>query len=172
MSARSRFEENLRELNRAPSRTLLAIEDLPATPAIAEALSLPPQAPLTLVMQLATADGAPVSLNRNYFPRDLLPGIAEAYRAAEQADAPDLATTKILASLGVADFRRRTIRIRGRAATDLETRHLRMVPNEPVFEVEVLNVDAEARPVTLGLTSFCQSRVEFFWDYPDTEDRT
>lgn len=167
MGLRSRFEENLRELNRSPSRELLSIAEIPASAAIASALALRTGEPVTLVTILAIADGIPISLNRNYFPNARLPTIGEAFRRAAEEPGAGLATKTVLASLGVSDFKRKTIRIRGRRATQEEARHLRMPPQNDVFEVDVQNVDAEGRLVVFGQTSFCLTRVEFVWDLSD-----
>ncbi|MDQ7251060.1 phosphonate metabolism transcriptional regulator PhnF [Dongia sedimenti] len=169
MGQRTRFEENLREQNYTPSRELLSIRNMPASTAVAAALSIKAGDPVTLVTVLAIADGIPISHNQNYFPDKRLPGIGDAFRAAADDPKGDLATKAILASLGVADYRRRTVRIRGRQATAEEVRHLRMAPQDSVFEVDVVNVDAKERPVAFGQTSFCLSRVEFVWHFPDED---
>lgn len=167
MGRRTRFEENLKELNRAPSRQLLSLVEMPTPAAIAEGLGLKPNDPVTLASVLAIADDVPISLNQNYFANALLPGIADAYRVAAAQPVPDLATRTILAGLGIADFQRKTIRVRGRQAKAEEARHLRMSPQDSVFEVEVINVDAEGRRIVIGQTSFPLNRVEFVWNFDE-----
>lgn len=169
MGRRDRFEENLKELNRAPSRQLLSVAEITAPPMIAGALALASGETVTLVTVLAIADEIPISLNQNYFPNSRLPGIANAYRVAAAKSAPDLATKSVLAPFHLSDFARKTIRIRGRDATPDEIRYLRMAPQDSVFEVEVVNIDGTGVPIVFGHTSFCLSRVEFFWDFADGE---
>lgn len=164
MGPRSRFEENLSELNRSPSRELLSISEIPASAMIASALDLRTGEPVTLVTILAIADEVPISLNSNYFPTLRLPGVEGAFRRAAEEPGADLATKVVLATLGVGDFKRKTIRIRGRRATQEEAKHLRMPPQDDVFEVDVQNVDADGQLVVFGQTSFCLTRVEFVWD--------
>lgn len=164
MGPRTRLEENLLELNRLPSRELISIVDtLPAPKVIAEALEIPLGSPVALVTVLGAADGVPISYNRNYFPVERLPGISEAFRAAERSGG-SLVTKAVLAELGVADYRRRSVRIRTRPSGPDEVRHLRMPASEPVMEVEVVNVDPTDRPVIYGSTAFCGSRIEFVLD--------
>ncbi|MGZ9722716.1 phosphonate metabolism transcriptional regulator PhnF [Rhizobium miluonense] len=165
LGRRTRFEENLKELNHAPQRTLIAVTDIPSTPAIATHLELAPNELVTQVTVLAIADDIPISINSNFFPRSQLPGIGDAFRVEAARPKPNLATQSVLAALGIADFERRKIRIRGRESTQDEARLLRMPPQENVFEVEVLNVDAEGRPIVFGQSIFCLSRVEFVWDF-------
>lgn len=169
MGERTRFEENLREQNYTPRRELLSIRNIKASAAVARALSLKTGDPVTLVTVLAIADGIPISHNQNYFPDRILPEIGEAFRSAAAKPGKDLATKSILASQGISDFRRRTVRIRGRRPTPEEARHLRMSPQDSVFEVDVVNVDAMERPIAFGQSSFCLSRVEFVWDFPNED---
>ena len=76
----TRFTENLLRQRREPARTVLGIEELPAPAAIAEALKVEVDAPLILLTLLGEADGAPLSLGRNYFPASRLAGIADEFR--------------------------------------------------------------------------------------------
>lgn len=165
MGPRTRLEENLLELNKVPSRELISIVDTLAAPkAVAAALDLARGDPVTLVTVLGVADGVPISYNRNYFPATRLPGVADAFRAAAAAPEATLATKAVLESLGVPDFRRKTVRIRTRQADADEVRRLRMRPSESVLEVEVVNVDPGDIPVVYGATAFCGNRVEFVLD--------
>lgn len=165
LGRRTRFEENLRDLNRAPKRKLISVGDIAAPPAVAIGLGLAGTEVITLATVLALADEVPISINNNFFPTSRLPGIGDAYRAEAARPQPDLATQSMLAGFGITDFERRKIRIRGREATPDEGRHLRMPPQGHVFEVEVLNVDAEGHPIVFGQTIFCLNRVEFVWDF-------
>lgn len=165
LGRRTRFEENLRDLNRAPKRELLSVLDIVPPAAVASGLGLQNGESAVLVTVLAIADDVPISLNNNYFAAKRFPKIGDAYRIEAARPDPDLATQRILASLGVASFERHRIRLRGRAATQEEAKILRMPPQENVFEVDVLNVDSDGKPVVFGRTSFCLSRVEFVWDF-------
>jgi GntR family phosphonate transport system transcriptional regulator len=161
MGARTRLEENLIQLNRVPSRTILSVIDMPAPTPVAAALELAPGDDVVLVTLLGAADGIPISYNRNYFPAARIGGIGDAFRAAAKDPHADLATKTVLASLGVRDFRRKSVRIRARDAGQDELRHLRIPASETVFEVDVTNVDETGSPVTYGSTAFPITRVEF-----------
>lgn len=165
LGRRTRFEENLRDLDRAPKRGLLSVAEIKAPPTVATNLGLQPGESVAHIIVLAIANDVPISVNNNFFAVSRLPGIAGAYKAEAARPNSDLATQSILAGFGITDFERRKIRIRGREATLDEMRHLRMPPEERVFEVEVLNVDATGKPIVFGQTSFCLSRVEFVWDF-------
>ncbi|QRM32396.1 phosphonate metabolism transcriptional regulator PhnF [Microvirga sp. VF16] len=161
MGARTRFEENLLEQNRSPSREILSVEQRRASKRIASALQIKTGDPVVLVVLVTAADGLPVSYNQNFFPQSRLPEIYDSFHRLSGTSRTDISTRAILASHGVSDFRRRSIRIRGRTPTPSEVAHLRMAPSETVFEVEVNNVDAQNVPVVHGITAFCSTRVEF-----------
>lgn len=165
LGRRTRFEENLRDLNRAPKRKLISVGDIAVPPTVAINLGLTGNEIVTLATVLAIADEVPISINNNFFSPNRLPGIGDVFRAQAARPDPDLATQSVLAGFGIIDFERRKIRIRGREATQEEARHLLMPPQGHVFEVEVLNVDAEGNPIVFGQTIFCLNRVEFVWDF-------
>jgi len=167
MGARTRLEENLREFSLAPDREIVSVVDLRAPKNVARALRIEPGDPVVLVTLVATADGIPISLNRNYFPTTRLPNIGTVFRELVKSESQSLATRAVLESQGVTDFRRRSMRIRGRTPTRNEEQYLRLPPNEWVFETEVTNVDTDGIPIVFGVTAFCITRVEFTMDFDD-----
>jgi GntR family phosphonate transport system transcriptional regulator len=166
MGPRTRLEENLLELNKVPGRELISIvEAMPAQRAVARALDIAPGDEVTFVTVVGVADGVPISYDRNYYPCGRLPGAAAAFRsAATNPDNSALATSAVLKAIGVADYRRKAVRIRTRPADASELRYLRLRPNEGVLEVEVTNVDARDVPIVYGSAAFSGSRVEFVLD--------
>ena len=171
MGARTRFEENLMDLNKTPERKVLSVFELPAPSDVAHALDIGRGESVVLVTLIGTADEIPISYNQNYFPAERLPGIADVFKSLSHKNGTNLATKAILESHGVRDFRRAAVRIRGRACNGNEARHLQMSPNEMVFEVEVTNVDADGLPIVFGLTTFCLNRVEFIVEMDGDLDR-
>lgn len=161
MGSRTRFEENLLQLNFVPARELVSLIDLPAPPSVANGLGIPEGEAVTLVSLVGEADGVPVSFGHNYFPTSRLPGIAEVFRKAADGPKEDLSITAALAVVGVTDFRRKIIRIRSRAPSQDEARVLRVPATDSLLELEVTNVDSEERPVMYAITRFPSSRVEF-----------
>jgi GntR family transcriptional regulator, phosphonate transport system regulatory protein len=55
------FELNLREHNRIPTRTIISMEEKPASTEVARGLEMAPEAPVLLVTILGEADGVPVT---------------------------------------------------------------------------------------------------------------
>ncbi|UCI31756.1 phosphonate metabolism transcriptional regulator PhnF [Mesorhizobium sp. B4-1-4] len=164
MGARTRFEENLTGLNKVPGRELTALVNLPAPKLVAESLAIPLGETVTLVSLLGDADGIPLSYSHNYFPTFRLPGIREAFQTAVEQKRQRMSITACLKKVGVADFRRKSVRVRSRQPTADEARHLQMPPTESVLELIVINVDQSDVPIIFAETCFCSSRVEFVMD--------
>jgi GntR family phosphonate transport system transcriptional regulator len=160
LGARTRFEQNLAEINLEGTRTLLGLEEGAAPADVAKALDLKEGAKVVLAVVLAEADGVPLSLNRNWFPAARFPDISDLIRKDAVAHGTIRPTQSLLADLGVHDFRRTSVRVRSRAASADEARYLRMARRESILEMRVENVDADSRPVVYGRTSFASSRVE------------
>jgi GntR family transcriptional regulator, phosphonate transport system regulatory protein len=162
--SQTRFEENMLQNRRVPTRRLIDSETLNAPPAVAEALQLPEPAEVALITLLSEADDVPISLNFNYFPLEKFPGIVEAFRKASRGGRDRLSTSAVLRTLGVKTYRRKNVRMHARPPTDLEVKHLGISMAEYVVEADVLNVDDHGDPVIFGRTSFPSSRVEFVFD--------
>ncbi|MEM6489655.1 MAG: UTRA domain-containing protein [Pseudomonadota bacterium] len=78
VGAQTRFTRNVEAAGRAPGRRLLRLETRAADAEEAHRLLIDIGAPLAVLEVVGTADGVPISLGRNLFPSERLPGIAEA----------------------------------------------------------------------------------------------
>src|SRR5579871_299930 len=126
LGARSWFEQNLRESNRTPTRTIVSINEIPASPEVATALKIEKAAPVLHVIMLGEADGFPVNYTYNYFPLRRIPGLARAFEAIGNKPAQRFSFSELLKSVGIQDPRRKTIRIRSRPPTREEAHWLKM----------------------------------------------
>ena len=161
LDAHRRFEQNLLQSNTIPTRRLLAVANLAAPPVIAAPLAIGTGDPVVLVTLLGEGDGVPVNLNSSYFPKDRMPGIAEAFRRFGHGPTDKLVFSRILAEFGFGDFRRRAVRLRGRPPTPEEARHLEMPVTGSVLETEVTSIRPDGTPAMHAFTRFCAARVEF-----------
>lgn len=93
-----------------------------------------------------------------------LPGAADAFRRFGGNRTTELSFPSLFRSLGVSEFRRKTIRIRSRVPTPEEARQLKMAPSVNVLVTEVTNVDANDVPVVHAFTCFSSSHVELVVD--------
>jgi GntR family phosphonate transport system transcriptional regulator len=165
------FEQNLLELGRTPSRTVLSVVEMPAIEVVAHALDIAPGRPVARVTLLGEADGAPINYNTHFFPMQRLPAIADAFRAFGTEPTTKMSFSGIFRSMGIPDWRRRSIKIRSRPPRPEEVRHLKMPSSDHVLETEVISVDGADVPLVYATTSFCSSRVELALDLSERESR-
>lgn len=161
LGARNWFEQNLRESNRTPSRTILGFHKMGAPAEVAEALKIKPAKPVLFVTILGEADNFPINLNVNYFPLERLPGIEDYFVKFGNTPTSSFSFTEMFKSLGVDDFRRKNIHIRSRPPSREETNHLKMSPNGHVLLTQVVQVDASGLPIAYAETSYSAGRVSF-----------
>ena len=162
ISARTRFSERIRRLNRVPDGTVLRLRELAAPAGPAAALGVAEGAPLVMLERIGLADEVPISLADHYFPAEHLPGIADAL-----ARLPTI--TDALRAAGVADYIRRSTRVTARMPTPAEAEHLRVPRTRPLIVCENLNVNAAGRPIEWTLTRHPSSRVQLLFE-PGTND--
>jgi len=161
LGAQTRFTQNLRRENRVPGRRLLQLAELPAPAEVGPHLDLSPGSPVVFALVLGEADGVPISLGRNYYPAQSLPGLAEVLRPFLQPDAARLSVTAALRACGVSDYQRQTTRVIARMPSDQEARYLRMPTSGPVLETESLDSNAAGLPLIFAQTAFRASHVQF-----------
>jgi GntR family transcriptional regulator, phosphonate transport system regulatory protein len=149
---RTRFHQNVLASGRTPSRQMLRVETRSALAAEAEALALPPAAPVHLVEGLSLVDGQPIALFRSVFPADRFAGLPQVMARLNSV-------TATLAALGVPDYTRAQTRITAIAADGVLALHLHLSPGAPVLQSVAVNVDPQGKPVEYGTTFFAGERV-------------
>lgn len=163
--AQTRFEENLLENKRRPSRSVLSAIEFPAPDKVARQLKIKAGAPILLVTLLGEADGVPIHLYKASFPAERLPGMGELIRAFPIGRSANISLTGLLKKAGVEVFSRKNIRIRCRLPDQEEARHLKMSLTDPVMETEILTIGKSGVPLFSGYTVYCGSRIEFVLEY-------
>jgi GntR family phosphonate transport system transcriptional regulator len=161
VGARRFFEQSLSENAVAPARKLVAMSRAPAPASLVEMLRLNPDEDVLQATMLGLADGIPVAFMWKTFPLSRLPQIARTLRSLARRSPDRLTLLDILKEAGVKGARRQSMRMRARPPVAEEIRHLRIDPHEHVFEIEVVLIDAQGRPVQHDRTAYCGSRVEF-----------
>lgn len=164
LGARTRFEENILQLNYAPIRKILAVRDLPATPSIAKELNLETEATVTLVSLLGQASHIPLNFGHHYFATERVPGISDAFHelGISSTVIPTIAAALYL--VGILDFQRGEIRVHTRPASKVEARTLKIPNSEHVLEVEAVNINADKEVLMYSQTAFPGSRVKITFD--------
>lgn len=157
---RTRFRQNLLDQGLAPSGEHLAAETLAAPDAVAEAMGLPPGAPVHRLMRRGLADGVPVSLSLSWFPADLFPDFIERRLAG-------LSVTETYAALGIADYFRKHTEIYARRPDRDEARRLLQHPDQPVLVVVKTDVAPDGQVIGHAETVWAADRVRFTIDTLD-----
>lgn len=160
VSRRTRFRQNLLDQGLTPAGEHIAAETLPALPDIAEALGLPPGAPVHMLLRRALADGLPISLGRSWHPAELFPDLI-ARRAA------GVSVTDIYRDAGIADYFRKRTTIHTRRAEAEEAKLLMQHPDQPVLVVTKTDVTAEGRVIGYAQAVWAGDRVQFSFDTLD-----
>jgi GntR family transcriptional regulator, phosphonate transport system regulatory protein len=150
---RTSFSANLLAQDRAPSHAMLEVVEVAATAEIARALGVRRGARVVRGTSVGLADGVPVSYGRSWFPAARFPGLADRLRQETSISA-------VLASYGVADYRRATTRVLARLPSAEEALRLRQPASEPVLVTEAIDVDPQGRPIRYGVTCFAGARVQ------------
>lgn len=152
LGRRVRFHQNVLDTGRTPSRQILRIETLPATPAQAEALGLPTGSAVHLIEGLSLADGLPLARFISVFPSDRFPNFPD-HMAAQGS------VTAALAACGLSDYTRASTRLTAKLADSILARHLRVPDGAAVLRSEAVNIDALGQAVEYGITWFAGDRV-------------
>jgi len=153
LGRRTRFTQNLAEIGRIGSRTILRLETLPAGAAEAAALGLAPGAMVHVLEDVGAADGVPIAYARSVLPAAALPGFAAAMRRTGSI-------TAALAAAGIADYRRRATRLRADRASGEMARHLRLPEGAPLLRTDSLNETPDGRAIEHGRAWFASDRVQ------------
>jgi GntR family transcriptional regulator len=136
--------DDLKEAGREPRTRVLALEEIPCPPEIAEHLGLEPGVPVLHFDRLRVAhsvDPYPIALMHNVVPADLLEiteddlertGLYELFR--KNGMLPHIATQRIGA----------------RKAADEEAEFLEIEPGDPVLTMVRVAYDTDGRPIEYG----------------------
>jgi GntR family phosphonate transport system transcriptional regulator len=152
IATRTRFSDIVVAQAREPTGLLLAADREPASPAIAEALRLPPGAAVVRLETTRAADGVPISWAVSVVPADRFPDVAEIYRATGSF-------TAAFRAGGVDDYVRATTRIGARIADAIDADRLEIALGRPVIEIDCVNADLAGRPIQWARARFAGDRV-------------
>lgn len=152
LGRRVRFHQNVLDTGRTPSRLILRIETLPATPKQSEALGLPAGVAVHLIEGLSLADGLPLARFISVFPAQRFPDFPQHMSAQGSV-------TAALAACGLSDYTRASTRLTAKLADSILARHLRIADGAAVLRSEAVNIDAVGQAVEYGITWFAGDRI-------------
>jgi GntR family transcriptional regulator, phosphonate transport system regulatory protein len=152
LGRRVRFHQNVAASGRSASRRLTLLDTRAAGAKEAEALRLPPGAPVHVVEGVSLANGQPLGVFRSVFGAARFPELL-AHLQAERS------VTRALSLCGLSDYTRAETRLTAKIAPATMALALEMPQGSPVLRSVSINVDAEGSPVEYGTTWFAGDRV-------------
>lgn len=161
ISARRTFEENLVSSSLVPARRLLRMERRHADATSAAALVVAPGDAVLYVETLGLADELPLNIARVEFPAARMPGLGAAIERLGRTPR-DFSISGALAAIGVAGYRRASIRLEVHRATAEERTLLGLTDPAMVVRTESASVDRDGLPVFRSSVSYDPDKVSFY----------
>lgn len=152
LGRRVRFHQNVLASGRMPSRQINRLETRHADQREAEALGLPPGAPVHVVEGLSLADGVALAAFRSVFPAERFPDLLARVEA-------EPSITAALRAAGVGDYTRAQTRLTAKAARGPLAVALGLSEGAPVLRTVAVNIDEAGHPIEFGTTWFAGDRV-------------
>jgi GntR family phosphonate transport system transcriptional regulator len=147
ISRRTRFTQNMRNLNvEADMEFLGETREIPP-PKVAQALGLGRHEYVHRIETLDRADGHVVDYSIAYFPATRFPEFPVVYRRLRSV-------TRALAEFGVVDYERKHTRVSARLPDSNTARLMQQPASRPVLSVQSINTDTRGVPVQYGITHF------------------
>jgi GntR family phosphonate transport system transcriptional regulator len=150
---RVRFNESLKAQGREPSYQILRVVELPAGSNVAENLEVEMGEGVAAVERLGLADGWPIKVATSYFALRYFPDIL---RQLERGGS----ISQLFREHYGCDHLRRCTTISAHIVTSEDARLLALALNQPVLQVEAINVDQHGRVIEYGVTRFRSDRTE------------
>ena len=157
LGPRTRFTANLLAAERLPSRRLLAIAEVEADAALAQAIGLTVGSALLRVHSVGEADGVPVVVGTRFLALDRL-----AQARARLAALPSF--TALYAAHGHADYRRGPTTVTARPPTAEEAMHLRMPTGLPVLVTDSSDRTPNGIVLGVGSSAWASERMQLVID--------
>ena len=157
LSERTRFSQNLLDQGREPLGRTIADQEIPAPPAVAEKLRLPPGEPVHHLVSQGFADDVPLNVVNAYFPVRRFPELREIKRTRRS-------TTAIYALYGIDDYVRLNTEISSRLPTRKEASALAQPLSLPVMVMRKVDVDLTGVPIGFSESVWASERVKFSID--------
>lgn len=153
ITARTRYNDNVRKLDEASSFKLLELQMRRAPVEMARALAMPRHSRVFDLYILRWTGRDPLCLARHYFSADRFADLAEHLPAATGIG-------DLLRRMGTPDFRRSSSTISARQPTRVEAQLLQIPHDSPVIVLEGRNVDLSGIPVELSTSVWPAQRIK------------
>jgi GntR family phosphonate transport system transcriptional regulator len=158
ISRRTRFSEIVGSAGREAGGRLVASRVEPADRAIARRLKVAKGTPVVRLDVIRSASGVPLCLGTNWLPAARVPDAAKIYETTRSI-------TRMLAAVGIRDYRRHSTRVTAAVADAIEAARLDLSPGRPLLVVESVDVTPDGKPIATATGRFAADRVELMVEY-------
>ena len=149
---RVRFNQNLLESGRTPSRKLLSLGTRPGDTEEVRQLQLKRGALVHFYEGKSMADNLPIALFRSIFPANRFPDLPKRLQS-------NPSVTACFSDFGVDDYTRLSTRIAAVLASSTQASQLELQEHTPLLMTTSVNIDNQCKPIEFGTTWFAGDRV-------------
>lgn len=153
IGTRTRFSEIVGASGRHPGGRLVGSAVEAATAEIAQRLGLAPGDTVVRLEILRGVDRVPIAIGTHWMPAARVPKAAQRYRETRSL-------TRMLARVGINDYRRQSTRISGAVVDAVDAARLRLLPGRPLMVIDSVDVTPDGVPILTTHARFAADRVE------------
>lgn len=160
---RTRFTENVRRANRAPSGRSLSLRRTRVNGEMAAALDLRPGAAAIVLETVGEVDGRPISFGEHYFPTKLFPDFSNAYESGHSI-------TSVMEHHGFGDYERASTKVTARMPDTRDAEILEQPKTRPILFVESLNTAPNGMSLQFSHVRYAADRFQMVFETPTSAD--
>ena len=157
---RVRYNESLKAQGIEASYQKLKAVEIPAEPAIANALNIERGATVILIERIGLADDRPISIGSSYFPAELFPHLIKFWQSYSSV-------SQLLKEIYDRDHIRRSTSVCARLVRDADARLLQIPAKSPILLAQSINCDRDETVVEYGVTRFSGEMMELVFSSID-----
>ena len=157
---RVRYNESLKAQGIEASYQKLKAVEIPAEPAIANALNIERGATVILIERIGLADDRPISIGSSYFPAELFPHLIKFWQSYSSI-------SQLLKEIYDRDHIRSSTSVCARLVRDADARLLQIPAKSPILLAQSINCDRDETVVEYGVTRFSGEMMELVFSSID-----
>ena len=157
---RVRYNESLKAQGIEASYQKLKAVEVPAEPAIANALNIEKGAPVILIERIGLADDRPISIGSSYFPAELFPHLIKFWQSYSSI-------SQLLKEIYDRDHIRRSTTVCARLVREADARLLQIPAKSPILLAQSINCDRDGTIVEYSVTRFSGEMMELVFSSID-----
>ena len=157
LSARTRFNENLKGCGEIPSISVIRLEVVNSTKWDAVALGIKQSDQVILREAIGFRDKTPVVFKKSMFPHKKFPMLLNALKS-------DTSITGALQKVGVIDYKLSKTTISAQNSDAIVSNHLKCEIGSPLIRTNFVNLTLGGEPIELGYSLFVGDRINLVYE--------